>query len=519
MRKWAFIHPFLFALFFILALYSANVTEVSFRQVVLPIVVVLGSTVLLVTLAWVDLRDIGKVALAASVLVVLCFSYGHVVNLLPKPAGTGFNFFVPTSGAVYLIFLLWIALAGVGLYLIRRSRRDLRNLTSILCIVGLVLVIIPVISITVHGIRGATRSQTYQSGLGIELQVPESLPDIYYIVPDRYASAGILNQVYGFDNSEFVDYLCAKGFYVAPDSRSNYHVTEHSLASSLNMDYLDRLSEEVGESTTDQGPIYAKLQDYEVWRLLKSVGYEFVHLGSWWEPTRENKYADMNINYRGRLSEFSMLLLRTSVLDPIGTTLRLWGEPRRTQWERVRYKFDKLSQMPEMDGPKFVFAHFLVPHPEYVFDSDGSFIAPLTQAEVQQKGVEVEEILKGRYIRQLEATNSMLMSLIDSLLTNSDTPPIIILQSDEGPYPREPNPWSWDEGTPLEHRQKVEILNAYYLPGINTSVLYPSITPVNSFRIVFNMYFGTDLELLADRNYIYEPGRPYQFRDVTEEVR
>jgi len=54
-------------------------------------------------------------------------------------------------------------------------------------------------------------------------------------------------------------------------------------------------------------------------------------------------------------------------------------------------------------------------------------------------------------------------------------------------------------------------LNAYHLPeGVNGAGLYPSISPVNSFWVIFNRYFGQDLELLPDRSYFMTVGHPYQ---------
>ncbi len=65
----------------------------------------------------------------------------------------------------------------------------------------------------------------------------------------------------------------------------------------------------------------------------------------------------------------------------------------------------------------------------------------------------------------------------------------------------------------------MRILNAYYLPGVDKDILYPSITPVNSFRLIFNLYFDTNFELLPDENYAFVDGRHiYKFFNVTDKV-
>jgi hypothetical protein len=421
MKKWFVIHPFLFGLFFVMALYSANVDEVSSSQVVVPMLVVTAGTTLILLLTWMFLRDLRRAALVTSIALILCFSYGHVVNLVAKTPSAGYNFFNPISGFATLIWLAWTLLFEASFYFVWKMRWNSAKLTTLLNVVGAVLIIMPVFNIVVQEARGSRHHAAAPDTGGLQLTVPETPPDIYYIILDRYASANTLQERLGFDNSEFLDYLSDKGFYVAAESGDNYLSTQHSLASSLNMEYLDGLVEEVGETATDLSPLYARLQDYRVWRLLKSADYEFIHVGSWWEPTRENKYADVNINYGGSLPEFSRLVLKTTAIDPIGRVLDLWGDERRTQYERVKYEFDRLSQISDMAAPTFTFAHFLTPHPDYVFESDGAFLASEES---------VKRSLETRYLDQLVATNHLVESCINRLIAMSDVPPIIILQSD-----------------------------------------------------------------------------------------
>jgi len=58
-------------------------------------------------------------------------------------------------------------------------------------------------------------------------------------------------------------------------------------------------------------------------------------------------------------------------------------------------------------------------------------------------------------------------------------------------------------------------LNVYYLPNGSKS-LYETISPVNSFRVIFNEYFNADFELLEDKYYWESLDRPFDIRDVTE---
>ena len=69
-------------------------------------------------------------------------------------------------------------------------------------------------------------------------------------------------------------------------------------------------------------------------------------------------------------------------------------------------------------------------------------------------------------------------------------------------------------------RQKMRILNAHHLSGGDNSMLYPTITPVNSFRLVLNRQFGENLELLPDKDHVFgEFRRPYKFLEVTDRLK
>ena len=152
---------------------------------------------------------------------------------------------------------------------------------------------------------------------------------------------------------------------------------------------------------------------------------------------------------------------------------------------RIFSLLDNIKKLPQVDGDLFVFAHLVVPHLPYTFGPNGEVPA------YRGKDATYKETAAA-YVDQVRFINKEILKVVDALIRNSKVPPIIIIQGDHGPLP--------DLATDGPNR--MPILNAYYLPGIQMDkVLYPSITPVNSFRVVLNSYFDQSLPLLEDQSY------------------
>lgn len=513
------VHPFLFAVYPVLFLWAHNLDEVWSAREPLFLMAVSGAfAVSFLGVMAMAFRDPAKAGVAVSAFLFLFFSYGHLsAALCPKVVRLP-GCEVPRDA---LLFPLWMVLMGAAIVSVARSKADLRGVTLMLNAAALGLTGLSAVRIGGYCLenRGVRPEAAATDSLGIVANAaPDTLRDIYYIVLDRYGSAATLEEVFGFDNSDFLDSLTGRGFYIASESRSNYLKTFLSLASTLNLEYLDHLSTVPGEDSDDKRPVYKMLRSYRVWRFLKAHGYRFLHFGSWWEPTRENPHADRNYNAPRTLPEFSMALYRSTLAYPMGSAMADSAggtDFRRLQWERVRYKFDELAAVAAIDEPTFVFAHMLIPHDPFVFDSAGNF---LSREERDRRG------RRRCYVEQLIYANRRIIGLVDRLQCTPGPRPIVIIQADEGPYPEEYKrlEWrfDWRKATREQLREKTGILNAYYLPGVETGRLYPEISPVNTFRLVFDLYFSTHLDLLPDHCYAFvDDLHPYRFFEVTETVR
>ena len=313
------------------------------------------------------------------------------------------------------------------------------------------------------------------------------------MVFDRYGSAESLRLNYGIEE-QLTPWLADRGFHVTPDALANYQRTSLSLASSLNLDYLDRLP---GNQTNRQ-----LLYDHAAGRFLTDRGYRYVHIGSRYGPTQTAARATVN-RVLGGTSDFANAVIDSSLAGPLAKRLGLANEAsyRQRQLDWARFDLDAIDQTVDEPGPKFVFAHVLLPHPPYVLDEQGNAVPN----DVAAKRTTAEN-----YEQQMRYLDTRIEAVVDRLLdVPEEEQPIIVLMADEGPYPKhyEGNPliqgpdpdFDWSSITDEELRIKYGILHAMFLPGVDEADIPEEMTSVNTFRFLFSEYFGADLPLLPNR--------------------
>ncbi len=341
-------------------------------------------------------------------------------------------------------------------------------------------------------------------------------PDIYYFIFDRYGSAPILSRHYGI-TEPIGPFLEERGFYVTPNSYANYQKTSHSVASTLYMDYLDLLADDPSIKGGSLQPLFVMLDDHRVARFLRTRGYRFLQFGSWWAGTHHASIADEN--HPHGFNEFNMLYLRRTILRPLFHALPETPLTMRLNWDnaqcqRVARQVEQIKAIgagPNR-GPVYVFAHFLVPHGPYVFAPDGRC---LTQAEAAERGE-----FQG-YVDQIAYADRIIEDVVVALQAADRPPAVILVQADEGPFPAVRDYGiPWHESPAEELRIKLGIINAYFFPDGDYRHLYPEISPVNSYRALFNTYFGTSFPLLPDRIFAFPTdARSFELHDVTNRIR
>ncbi len=497
----------LFGFWPVLLTYTITLGDYTLEQLWEPLGLVMVVNLSLWWLLWRLYKDAAKASLIVSILSLANFFYLPLSELLSIAARL--VFVELSSAAVLIVYLLVLAFI---IYIVHNGKVGFRSLSAPINFPSVVLpalasmaVLCMVNVFTIAAFESKETGQV-QALLANQFKINQELkitgkaerPDVYYVIIDGFANSSTLKDILGYDNSAFIDYLKSKGFYVALRSCSNHDRTTLSVTSSLNMNYMTALAEKLGADSRDSNVSLKLLRENSVMKLFKQAGYRIVNVCSGFTATDFIRQADVNFR-SGWGTGFNTALLHLTLIGAFEPYLHLV----ENEYANVRLApIRRAAEIAGLTGPKFVLIHCLLTHPPLIFDSEGRTL-PLTRQLLSAPYV------KEPYVGQLKFTEKKLKELLDVLCV--DEKAIVILQGDHGSSCTD---WHQEKQFTLE---RMRILNAYKLPQRLEQKLTQTITPVNSFRLVFRELFGADLPPLKDESFIaIPPEAPYRFRPVTK---
>ncbi|MBI5945065.1 MAG: hypothetical protein HY864_11900 [Chloroflexi bacterium] len=490
-------YPILISAYPALALLSANAGQVQPSAGVRPLLASVAFGGVLYFIVWLFFRrsKAHKAAFLTTLLLSLFFSYGHAYIFIDE------NF--PETNYTTWLAIGWIVLALLSILWTTRPKLTFVSSASSLNTVALALLIMPLAQLSLEtSPRGAHALGLDNAPVERNLVRPENPPDVYFFILDSYGRSDLLYSAYGFDNSGFVNELEKRDFFVAKCSQSNYVRTEISLASSLNMEYLQGLNEAFAPKSTARRVLWDSLKHSAVRYNFENMGYETVTFdtGFAWLDLNDTDHFMRPPPISSGMTDFEGLFLRTTaaryaqdlgLVDPdylLGVGFR----------DRFNFVFSSMDDVAKIQQPTFSYIHVISPHPPFVFDPEGNPTYP-PDFWNEQRQYPPDLYQKG-YVNQLQYLNKNMLAAIDTIVANSETPPIIILQGDHGPWLQPVNKRFWN-------------LTAIYFPE-HQDQLYSTITPVNIFRLVFNTYFGGKYDILEDVSYFSPVPNLYDFSEV-----
>ncbi|HEX4958254.1 MAG TPA: sulfatase-like hydrolase/transferase [Lacibacter sp.] len=432
-------------------------------------------------------------------LVILAFGYLHdtLKDFFPGSAIIKYKYLLPVLGlgAALLVLVLYRTkntLSGTVLYL---------NTLMICLFVSEVY----------------NTFKTYQTNLKVQNLIdpnftvynqynPEkkladsSKPDIYFLIFDEMGGSAALKDCWNIDNSFIDTFLNKKGFYVVPHARSNYSWTVHSVSTTFNMNFMaDTLIPLLDDP---KSYLYAtnSFLNNSLMSILKKEGYDIFQ----YQPISFGikDLPGKPFFYKYRYYHFFYKTLPGRIHRDIYWNLSIkrkvqnMKEHNNEKDRILKYILGKVKESAsKKDQQKFVYGHFLIPHDPYIYDSSGNLLTPTLNPK-RKKSDGIRE-----YEQQLFYADKLIQELVTHIQTNNKKNTVIIVAGDHG-YRYYTHP-----GQDYMYRN----MNAIYFPDGNYQTLYPTMSSVNTFRIVLNKYFDAGLPLLKDESIYITPQTQTRF--------
>ena len=505
------LHVLFLAVFPVIFLYTVNTKEMYFSTL-LPsaAAAVTAAAVIFITTLFI-IKDIIKAGFASSIILLWFFSYGHIYGTVSRFTG---------AWGHYVMLPVTLLIAGAAVFAViktgKKEAGQMKELNMWINYITFALVFLLGVESAMSVINH--EKQDITAGITARPSAPsdyEKLPDIYYIVVDAHGRSDYLKKVFGYDDSPFRREMKELGFYIPEKARSNYPATLLSFASFLNYDYLDSINK-IDRQSNDLVMVKDDIKAKKGIQYLKDKGYTFIIFPSAFTTNAMKAGADYIMTPRGmNPGEFEQILSKTTALSGMLAVLG-GGEPPEYGVERktILFDFKELPEIAKMASPKIVLDYIVCPHPPFIFDRDGKNVkntGPIDLSDGAHCGIPHDKYLTG-YGEQVMFVDKMILETVKKLEQNMRKNSIIIIHGDHGDGAN----LDWEDYSKTDFGERLSIFLAYYLPDGGDKILYPSISPVNNFRIILRKYFNEKIGLLPDRSYFSKWSKPYDFIEVTK---
>ena len=437
-------------------------------------------------MAVVRLQPPARITVTLAVATFAFFLFGTAESVAHQWFGAGrFRYSLALWGVVFL------ALVSAAWWLSRA-----RHAVTLLSVAAGVAVLIPAFQLAQHF---ATRQEAGAP------PPPSSAPaarsaaaNVYFVVFDEYGRADQLLDAFDFDSAPFLDALRLQGFRVVARSHANFPMTHLSLTTTLSMDYVVP----VGPGALDGFYGYkSRLRGYnEVVERFRALGYRYIHAQPGrWEGSRCGGGEDLCIKgatpHAWQETEIALIGM-TPLLPVVWKLFPDWLKYGRIQFPDI---VGRLKAFPP--PPYFLYAHLLQPHDlQLNADCSPAVIDEIKRFRDRIWGTITEEG-KALYVNTLSCVNRQILAGIEAII-EADPEAVIVLQADHGFALGDTFTKPLGEWSETDFSRRFGIFNAMRLPPRCRSMLYATLSPVNTFRVVLACLEGRQADLLPDRSYV-----------------
>lgn len=452
-------------------LYCENVKDIEFIELVpLMILYILSAAILFLFSLWL-MKSFTKAIVMTNVLALLLFNFELPVSCLES---LSYRYYC--AGFVSVLLL-------VGIFFLVKHVSDefWIELNGMLFVALSVLIIVNFYGAS-REICAKVKANQEKFVIEEEIKIPDvdalTAPNFYYFIFDEYGGLENLERYADYDNSQYLKTLEDRGFQVSNTSFNRESKwTSTIVPNLLNLDYL--VNDHMGEEKRLQYMICPRL-----YVLMKELGYDINTCSEVsFIDKMESKRCFQGLQFykeipgyyvleRGVFIHLLHLVLPKERLSSIDRGVVLINA--------IEWFLDSVDSISKDKNPQFSLVYFCAPHPDFLFQEDGSVMPEERQDSCSQQD----------YISYLRWINSQIDRMLDCIL-EKDPQAVIVIQSDHGfRYLH----WNRKPENTEDMRLNQNILNCVYYKGEELNI--EGLSGINTLRTVLNTEFGLDFDMI-----------------------
>lgn len=474
--------PFLLVAFFIL-----HGTVENFELVYLNEILNIGFTILLtVAVFYLIIKLIVKNAVYAALICFFISTWMLFFGAITDGVKSihflywlhSYSVFVPFMFCTCILFILFI--------------RKKINLQNKLCFyLNLLLLIYCAFDLSGLILKSVQKNDKPVGGeINFDTSMVKAKPNVYFLLFDEYPGYKSLKDSFAFSNDSLYQFLGRKEFKLLP-TVSNYNMTTYSMASMLNLHYIDKPYQPLANTLEDEVLRLIEIKNAPVVRYFKSIGYTFTNYSIFNILDRPSvKESPFFIGQAAQLTNKTFFI---KILKDLGWHF-ISGRYKIGFIEYLAMEEDRNNKFIERrlrevnpqstSSPQFIYAHFNMPHSPIFCDSLGNYLPALQIFDKKSY------TSKQTFLSYLKFANKKIEQVVDTLCKN-DPNSIFIVMSDHG-YRGYNNNSSLTEPFVFDNICAVRFPDKNYLP------LKEKWSNVNFFRYLFNCEFNQKIPYLRD---------------------
>ncbi|MES1198228.1 MAG: hypothetical protein ABUL41_03025 [Chitinophagaceae bacterium] len=359
---------FLLPIFFVLHTISTHWLSIpAVDQLLLSIKYCLVAAALFILFLFL-LKKTNKSGLVVFALLSINFFFPEVHQVLrsniPLPFISRYMVIIP----FLLLLLTWLV------FKIKKSNSSFHRLTSYLNILFLLLLLGEAVILSNRTFNSSKTKVSTVNDISFTKCDTCAKPDIYFLVFDEYSSSLSLKEDYNYDNSFLDTFLTKRGFRILTQSKSNYNITNFSLASIINMSYL-RIAKPDAVTSIDYNDAEKLVEQNKLCSFLEGIGYEIENYSIF---NINNKQAPLHYYFTPTpLDILKKKTFITRILNETGwnffsreALLESQQKIFSNALDNIKEGIDSIRQqsLQKAAKPRFVYGHLLLPHSPFLMN-------------------------------------------------------------------------------------------------------------------------------------------------------